>query len=391
MNRIIFFIKFIFNTKSLKYLKFNSLFPMFGAILGVVVVLLTLSIMNGMEYSIFSKLRNVSFPSKITNLPEGEFYDGLKNLLKDNDIDFRIGINGKIMLQNNDNYRLVNVIGIDDFSTVSKKMFNHHIQSLNVNANEEHIYIGRALADKLHINLGDSIVLHSTRINFFSGLPYNSKFIVSGIYELEILEYDQKYIFSEYKYLYDLLNKNAKSLYLNKELNLNIRETLLVEFPDIKIENWDVEHLSFIAAMRVEKIIYSLVGVLIIGISAFTLLSMMSLSVMQKISQIAILRAIGYTEKNIMRMFLSQAFITWFLSCLIGSIVTRIILSIEKRFNIISYFFEESLLMKFPLIIKAENLLFVFIFSFFILILSALYPSIKASKLNIINALGYGR
>ena len=63
----------------------------------------------------------------------------------------------------------------------------------------------------------------------------------------------------------------------------------------------------------------------------------------------------------------------------------------EKRFNIISYLFEESLLMKFPLIIKVENLLFVFIFSFFILIFSALYPSIKASKLNIINSLGYRR
>ena len=92
-----------------------------------------------------------------------------------------------------------------------------------------------------------------------------------------------------------------------------------------------------------------------------------------------------------MRIFLSQALITWFLSCLIGFIITGVILFIDMRFNFISNLFEDSLLIQFPLMIKVENIFFVCVFSFFILILSALYPSIKASRLNIINSIGYRR
>ena len=99
MNKINFLNRFIFNNRAIKYLRFSSYFPLFGSILGIVVVLLTLSIMNGMEYSIFTKLKNISFPSKIMNLPVGQSYDNLITLLDNNGIDYKIGFQGKIILK----------------------------------------------------------------------------------------------------------------------------------------------------------------------------------------------------------------------------------------------------------------------------------------------------
>ena len=124
----------------------------------------------------------------------------------------------------------------------------------------------------------------------------------------------------------------------------------------MKIKNWDSDHYSFISAMKVEKIIYSLVGILIIGISAFTLLSMMSLSVMQKISQIGILRALGTSEHKIMNIFLFQALATWFISSSTGIILTLVIIKVDKKINFISNFFNNNLMIDFPLMIKLENI-----------------------------------
>ena len=115
MNRITFIYKFIFNNKSIKYLKFSSYFPLFGTILGIVIVLLTISIMNGMEYAIFTKLKEVSFPSKILNLPLGNDFDELMLDLKSKNIDFKLGYNGKVIIQNDENQRLVNINGIKGY------------------------------------------------------------------------------------------------------------------------------------------------------------------------------------------------------------------------------------------------------------------------------------
>ena len=389
MNRMSFIYKFIFNNKSVKYLKFSSYFPLFGTILGIVIVLLTISIMNGMEYAIFTKLKEISFPSKLLNLPSGDDFDELILHLNSKNIDFKLGFNGKVIIQNDENHRLVNINGIKDFSTFKNKIFNHKIDLLDLEISENYIYIGSALANKLQITLGDRIELFSTRINPFIGIPYNKTFTVTGIYDLEILDYDQKYVFTDYQFLTNFLESAGKVFYLNESLGLNEKKNILKKTPNVKIKNWDSDHYSFISAMKVEKIIYSLVGILIIGISAFTLLSMMSLSVMQKISQIGILRALGTSEHKIMNIFLFQALATWFISSSTGIILTLVIIKVDKKINFISNFFNNNLMIDFPLMIKLENIILVVLFTLLLLILSAIYPSIKASKLNVINSLGH--
>ena len=113
----------------------------------------------------------------------------------------------------------------------------------------------------------DKVDLFSTRINPFIGIPYNKRFTVIGIYELEILDYDQKYIFTDYQFLNDFLENAGKVFYLNELLSLSEKKNILKNTPNVEIKNWDSDHYSFISAMKVEKIIYSLVGILIIGIS----------------------------------------------------------------------------------------------------------------------------
>ena len=68
MNKYKFIIKFIANKEDNGKYKWNLLFPIAGVIVGCTTVALTLSIMEGMEYAIFTKLENISFPGKLTNI-----------------------------------------------------------------------------------------------------------------------------------------------------------------------------------------------------------------------------------------------------------------------------------------------------------------------------------
>ena len=126
MNNWLFIYKFHFRLDSNKVLKLNVFFPFIGSILGTVIVALTLSIMEGMEYSIFSKLKNVSFPEKIYNITDEE-YDAIVSALNLNAISFQRGIEEKILIMKNQIYRLVDLHGIDDFQSFSKKTFNKNI------------------------------------------------------------------------------------------------------------------------------------------------------------------------------------------------------------------------------------------------------------------------
>ena len=94
------------------------------------------------------------------------------------------------------------------------------------------------------------------------------------------------------------------------------------------------------------------------GIAGFTLMSMMSLSVMQKISQIGILRTMGAQKKDIGLIFLSQAFLTWLLGSSIGILISIMIIKIDRYYHIIQKLFPSEMFFDFPLILDGKYALY---------------------------------
>ncbi len=97
MNKYQFIIKFIANKDYNGKYKWNLLFPFAGVIIGCTTVALTLSIMEGMEYAIFTKLENITFPGKLGNISSVNS-DILEDYLNNNNILFQRGMEEEIML-----------------------------------------------------------------------------------------------------------------------------------------------------------------------------------------------------------------------------------------------------------------------------------------------------
>ena len=172
---------------------------------------------------------------------------------------------------------------------------------------------------------------------------------------------------------------NTRSVYyLHKIPGDSFSHAIIRDFPKLYLNTWENEHSSFISAMKVEKVTYSFIGFIIVGIAGFTLMSMMSLSVLQKIPQIGILRAMGAKKYNIGTIFIIQALSLFFIE-------------IDKEINIIKILFPRSVFFDFPLILQNEHILLIMMISFILLLSASIYPAMKAARLDSIQTIGFKR
>jgi len=229
------------------------------------------------------------------------------------------------------------------------------------------------------------------QINIFTGLPPKLSMIVGGIYELEVLDYDQKHIFTHYSSVRDFLPDNRSVYYLHEIPREYFSNSITQDFPKLNLHTWEDEHKSFISAMKVEKVTYSVLGFIIVGVAGFTLMSMMSLAVIQKVPQIGILRAMGAKKQNIAAIFIIQAFITWIISSITGIMLSLIIIELDKDYHLINILFPGALFFDFPLILQNRYILLIMIISFILLLSASIYPAMKAASLDSAQTIGFKR
>ena len=381
MNRLKFILKFIVSKQNTGKYNWNLLFPFAGVIIGCFTVALTLAVMEGMEYAIFTKLKNISFPGKLMNI-NSIITEELEDYLHTNGIQSQSGIEDQIIIMNGGEFRLVTIHGIEDFGAFRQNVFSPELIEIDSSFGNSNLYIGRALATRLDLSLGDAILIaHPERINIFTGLPNRKQMIVGGIFDVEILDYNQKHIFCKYNLISDFLPEKQNTLYLDKPLDVQFLSNIKELFPEIRYKFWEENHGTFI----------SIIGFLIVGIAGFTLMSMMSLSVMQKIPQIGILRAVGMKAVDIKYIFIFQAISTSIISSIIGILLSLGFIQLDNQFNLIHLLFPGGLFFDFPLILKNIYIILIFSVSLLLLILAGLYPSLKAARIDPIKAIGFRR
>ena len=389
MNKYLFIYQFLIRKYNSRNINWSFIFPIFGIVVGTIAVLLTISIMEGMEHSIFNQLKKISFPSKLENINQKYILNITKELDK-KDIEFIKSLESQIILSNSSNFRIINIKGLEKFDTFRKNILKIDYIEENVYIAENKIYIGKNLSNKLNLSIGDvAYMSNPNRLNIFTGLPYTKRIIIAGVFDINLLDYNQNYVFCDYNLINNWIkNKNNMLLFTDK-INTDVIKSIKDFYPDIKYTKWDHDHLSFISAMKVEKIIYTMIGFLIIIIAGFTLMSMMSLSVMKKIPQIGILLALGIRKNQIKYIFLIQSVFTSFFGSLLGVIFSYIMVYLNNKYNLINIIFSGNIPFNFPLILNASTVIYTSIFSLILLIIAGYYPATKASEINTIKAIGF--
>ena len=390
--------------KKENFLNVISIFSFIGISLGVAVLIIVMSVMNGFRSELINKI--VGFNAHAVIKP----YEN-KVLLNNNILKNLKNFSNNIVISNNSEGIVLNkdyTKGIlirgytnEDFKKldISKNDFKG-----NKNLYRKHISIGRELSSILNVNIGDKIVIMSPYgINTIVGsLPKQEAFIVDSIFHSGLIEYDQNVVFINILDLESLFNLNKRDrfieIYLKKPEKISsAKEELMKLFPNDFVYTWSDLNSSLFSALKIERNVMFIILSLIIIVAAFNIISGLTILVKNKTKDIAILKSIGVQNKSIKKIFFLIGIIIGLSATMFGVIIgitfslyieeIRVLLS--TLFNISIFPEEIYFFSKMPSEINIPSIIFISIISTIITSVVSLYPAIKASNLDPVKSLKY--
>ena len=406
IERIIAF-RYLKPKKKEGFLKVISIFSFTGIALGVAILIIVMSVMNGFRTELINKI--LGFNPHIIVKPYDKKInkDDLNKLTNLNDEILRttFTFSGQGILINRENttgilVRSYNQNEIRKIDLIRTGIIDGSLDSFKKNT----ISIGKELAISLDLILGDVITLMSTS-NLqtpFGNLPLQEKFKISSIFSTGLAEFDQNVIFMPFE--------NANSLFelsdtdIDLEIFLNepdkvelIKNKVQKIFSDHYVYSWADLNKSFFGALKVERNVMFIILTLIIIVAAFNIISGLTILVKNKTKEIAILRTLGISKKSIAKIFFLIGFTIGLLATTTGVLIgilfsyyiEEIRILITSVFNIRLFPEEIYFLSQMPSEINLSYILIVSFFSLIITFFATIFPSLSAARLDPIKALKY--
>jgi len=406
IERIIAF-RYLKPKKKEGFLKVISIFSFVGIALGVAILIIVMSVMNGFRAELINKILGFN-PHIIVKPYEKKINkDALNSLVKLKDkisrVDF--SFNGQAILISKENTTgiLVRSYFQDDIDRIDLIKEGIIDGSLNL-FKKDTISIGKELAISLDLVAEDQVTLMSTA-NLqtpFGSLPLQEKFTISSIFTTGLVEFDQNVIFMPFENansLFELSDEDINlEIYLKKPDQVElIKKKVQKLFSDHYVYSWADLNKSFFGALKVERNVMFIILTLIIIVAAFNIISGLTILVKNKTKEIAILRTLGISKNSIAKIFFLTGFTIGFLATLTGVIfgvlfsyyIEEIRVLITSLFNIRLFPEEIYFLSQMPSEINLGYILTISFFSLLITFLATIFPSLSAAKLDPVKALKY--
>jgi len=383
----------------------------FGIAIGVAVLTIVLSVMNGFEHEVKSRFIGNDSHLRVRGYGDRAFrYDEnlvsvldsfiVKNGFKKIDIDYPeikahspyIEMFG--MLKGDSYTEGAQVRGVDELTIGNVSLVDSQIVAgkfdleNRIDERIPGIILGKGLADKLAAIPGEKIKVISPAITSTFSQPPVGVFRVTGIFESGLAEIDGGMCFISIKSAQKLFRMKDKcnGVYVNlKNVDYTdkIKEILnnKLEFP-LSVISWKDMHRNLYAWMAIEKMMMGTVLSLIVIIAAFNILSSLIMIVMEKKKEVGILMALGTRKKSIMKIFIFQGMIVGILGTIFGLILGFSVNFLQLKYKFLSLPSDIYFIDSMPILMTASDFLMVAVVSILLTFLSTIYPSYQAGKLS---------
>jgi lipoprotein-releasing system permease protein len=389
------------------FLKVISTFSFIGIMLGVAILIIVMSVMNGFRTDLTNKILGFN-PHLIAKPYNNEkINDNFKKQLDDNfeQIEYLDSFSGEGVVMKSETTKGVIIKGLDQDN---KKNFtfleNILVEGNKYNIGNNEVVIGKQLAIDLNLQTGDKInLLSSSFISTpFGGLPKQETYLVKGIFSSGFYEFDQNVIFLNLSQTLNFFNKTDDDInleiYLQKPLDADkIKDQIHELGNDLFIYSWIDLNKSFFAALKVERNVMFIILTLIIIVAAFNIISGLTLLIKNKTKEIAILKTLGLSKKSIVKSFFLTGFTIGLTATIVGIILGILFaMYIEPIRIFLSNIFQVEIfpadiyfLDKMPSEINPISILIIFILSIVTTTIASLIPALSITKMDTIKALKY--
>ncbi|NQW34515.1 MAG: lipoprotein-releasing ABC transporter permease subunit [Methylophilales bacterium] len=387
------------------FISFISLTSIVGITLGVMSLIVVLSVMNGFQSELQSRIISVSSDIEIRSSNYNiTNWQKLKNSIQgsDNIISSAPFSQNQAMIAMGKFNRGVIVRGILpeielDVSDLQTKIIKG---SFTLTPESFDIIIGSDLARHFGLNIGDKTSIISSQANYspLGMLPRVKQFRVSGIFDVGMYEYDAGLVLIN---LHDAqkffqMDKGVSGLRVKlndlgkTKLTVENIERLINQNNNYFISDWTKQHSNLFAAIQMEKKVMFIILTLIIAVAAFNIVSTLVMGVTEKRSDIAILRTLGASQKSILLIFMSQGLmiglIGTFLGIIFGVIISvnigTIIPFIESLFGVEFLSPDVYYISELPSQLLMKDVISIGLMGVFLSFIATIYPSMKAAQID---------
>ena len=391
------------------FISFIALISMAGIALGVAALIVVLSVMNGFQQELRTRILSVASHIEVRGFPELKDPAAVEAIARKNPrvVAAAPYVLGQTMLSVGDANRGALIRGIDParedtVADIGKSMRRGTLASLTPGS--FNIVLGAEIARALGLHVGDPVVAITPQgtVTPAGTLPRLKTFKVSGIFEVGMFEFDSGLALvniEDAEKLYRLTNPSGVRLKLDDMFAApRVAMELLSALPvDADVRDWTRNHANFFRAVAIEKRVMFIILTLIVAVAAFNIVSAQVMVVTDKRADIAILRTLGASPSSVMSIFMIQGALIGFIGTAIGVIggillarnVETVVPAIERTFGI--QFLDKSVyyISDLPSDLQSADVITIALIALVLAFTATIYPSWRAARVNPADALRY--
>ena len=387
-------IEFFIAKKQMLERKKQSILSIVGVFIGITVLIVSLGVSNGLDKNMINSILsltshiNVYSPENIPNYEELvkniEEVKGVKGAVP------TIETQGIIKYEGHGEPYVagVKVVGYDLDKAIKVMKLDDYIIDGKIDVEDKKsILIGKELAASMGAMVGDKVKLITSE-------ETDLEMTVGGIFQSGFYEYDLNMVLiplqtAQYITYSDetvgRLSVRLDNPYDAQELIYDVARRLPT---DLYIGTWGEQNRALLSALTLEKTIMLVVFSLIAIVAGFLIWITLNTLVREKIKDIGIMRAMGFSKKNIMLIFLIQGIILGIIGIILGIIVSLILLYYIKNYavDLVSniYYLKDI-----PIEISLKEIAIIVGANFIVILISSIFPAYRAAKLENVEALRY--
>ena len=388
-------------SQSQRFISFITFFSVAGVALGVTALIITLTILAGFEKELKEKIFSFTAHVQVTafqNRPLTNVQVTKNKILKANNTILTANpyVAKEAMVSFNDNADGVFIKGIvpEGIHEIQKYIVEGEIQFPKIDDGLYSCIIGKKLLQNLHASLHDTLIGFGLPSEFSSSVqPRIIGFVVTGIYESGMAEYDDVFLYTSIEAaqeIFDVQNTvTGFDVSLSDPSNANdiARElSSTLGFPFFARSIFQ-QYKNLFTWIQLQKEPIPIVLGLITLVAAINIIGTLLMLVLEKKKQIGVLRSLGAKRKDIKKIFIVQGFLVAISGTVLGNIVGFSICWIQSEFQILtlpsSIYFMKSV----PILFVPENFIIVSTVSIILCVLASYIPARLASTLDPIKAI----
>ena len=392
-------LRFLKTRKQDSFLNIITIFSFIGITLGVSVLIIVMSVMNGFRSELINKIIGFNAHAVIKSYEKSLHFmyddDFAKNILSND---------GEAVILNKNNTKGILLKGYlpKNFKQLQIVQNKEFFGSPDLKANS--ISIGKELSLNLNLDIGDTITLMSPSgvRTIVGSIPKQEIFKISSIFDSGLSDYNENVGYINLETLEGFFDKNKDQrfleIYFNNPRNIEYHKDQLTKlFPDSFVYTWADLNKSLFSALKVERNVMFVILSLIIIVAAFNIISGLTILVKNKTRDIGILKSIGVQNSSIKKIFFLVGLIigttATFFGIIIGTLfsiyIENIRSFISSIFNITLFPEEIYFLSKMPSEIDPKSIFLISLCSILITIIVSIFPASRAASLDTVKTLKY--